>query len=126
MSIARYRTFAYHEVPFKVTIIVDSIYLSNGLLNVILFSLTRPYLLPHNPRAVNMVVVTEQRHTDADADIAFSGEANEGTSTSVRDWFARPQDESPTAYSFSEYERSVQGSGVPLDEKHESMRPLGW
>jgi hypothetical protein len=71
-----------------------------------------------------MVVVTE-RHTDASAGVTFSGEANEGASTSVGDWFAHPQDESPTTFCFSEYEMSVQGSGVPLDEKHGSMRILG-
>jgi len=28
---------------------VDAIYLSNGLFNVLLFSVTRPFLLPHDP-----------------------------------------------------------------------------
>jgi hypothetical protein len=32
-----------------VTFFVDVIYLSNGLFNVLLFSITRPFLLPHDP-----------------------------------------------------------------------------
>ncbi|KAI0247658.1 hypothetical protein BJV78DRAFT_901876 [Lactifluus subvellereus] len=48
LSIARYNAFAHHRVPFAVTIFVDTIYLSSGLLNVILFSTTRPFLLPHD------------------------------------------------------------------------------
>ena len=49
LSIARYRTFAHHHVPNAVIIFVDIIYLSNGLFNVLLFSITRPFLLPHDP-----------------------------------------------------------------------------
>ena len=48
LSIARYRKFAHHNVPNAVTIFVDIIYLSNGLFNVLLFSITRPFLLPHD------------------------------------------------------------------------------
>jgi hypothetical protein len=48
LSIVRYRTFAHHHVPNAGLIFVDIIYLSNGLFNVILFSVTRPFLLPHS------------------------------------------------------------------------------
>jgi len=54
LSIARYLSFAHHRVPFAVTICVDMIYLASGLFNVILFSFTRPFLLPHDPRSHNM------------------------------------------------------------------------
>jgi hypothetical protein len=45
----RYSTFTHHHVPYSVTFFVDIIYLSNGLFNVLLFSNTRPDLLPHDP-----------------------------------------------------------------------------
>jgi hypothetical protein len=48
LSIARYSTFAHHHVANAVIIVVDTIYLSNGLFNVLLFSITRPFLLPHD------------------------------------------------------------------------------
>ena len=48
LSIARYSTFAHHHVPYAITIVVDIVYLSNGLFNVLLFSITRPFLLPHD------------------------------------------------------------------------------
>jgi len=48
LSIARYRTFAHYHVPNAGIIVVDIIYLSNGLFNVLLFSITRPFLLPHD------------------------------------------------------------------------------
>ena len=49
ISIVRYITFAHHHVPYSVIFFVDVIYLSNGLFNVLLFSNTRPDLLPHDP-----------------------------------------------------------------------------
>ena len=59
LSIARYRTFAHHHVAPAVTIVVDIIYLSNGLFNVLLFSITRPFLLPHDlPSSENELPVT--------------------------------------------------------------------
>jgi len=48
LSIARYLSFAHHHVPFGATVIVDIIYLASGLFNVLLFSFTRPFLLPHD------------------------------------------------------------------------------
>ncbi|KAI0247659.1 hypothetical protein BJV78DRAFT_1243814 [Lactifluus subvellereus] len=45
---APYRTLQHHRVPFAVTVFVDTICLSSGLLSVILFSTTRPFLLPHD------------------------------------------------------------------------------
>ncbi|KAI9507341.1 hypothetical protein F5148DRAFT_1309566 [Russula earlei] len=51
LSIVRYSAFTHHSTPFGATIFVDMIYLSNGLFNVILFSVTRPFLLPHDPNS---------------------------------------------------------------------------
>ncbi len=49
VSSVRYRSFAHHHVSNGVLFFVDVIYLSNGLFNVLLFSITRPFLLPHSP-----------------------------------------------------------------------------
>ncbi|KAH9954036.1 hypothetical protein BC827DRAFT_1245247 [Russula dissimulans] len=46
LSIARYLYFSHHHVPFGATVVVDTIYLATGLFNVLLFSFTRPFLLP--------------------------------------------------------------------------------
>jgi len=48
LSIARYLYFSHHHVPFGATVVVDTIYLATGLFNVLLFSFTRPFLLPHD------------------------------------------------------------------------------
>jgi hypothetical protein len=48
LSAVRYSSFKHHDVPFGVTVFTDIIYLSSGLLNVLLFSITRPFLLPHD------------------------------------------------------------------------------
>jgi len=117
LSIARYRTFAGHEVPFDVTIFVDCIYLSNGLFNVILFSLTRPYLLPHNPRVLNVMVDSGDPWSDTAIGGSSSGGPYEGTSATAHEWWSNPQLGNPTLCCFSESERSVQGSVVPLDKK---------
>jgi len=117
LSIARYRTFAHHDVPFGVTIFVDCIYLSNGLLNVILFSLTRPYLLPCDPQVPSMVVISEPPPSVAIVGDPCSGGPYEGTSTTPHDWCSNPRVESPTPCSFSESDRSVQEPVEPLEEK---------
>ncbi|KAI9438712.1 hypothetical protein H4582DRAFT_192953 [Lactarius indigo] len=48
LSAVRYRISAHHNVPFGVIVFSDVVYLSSGLLNVLLFSITRPFLLPHD------------------------------------------------------------------------------
>jgi len=102
LSIARYRTFAHHDVPFDVTIFVDCIYLSNGLINVILFSLTRPYLLPHDPRVLSMVVISEPPPSVAVVGSSSSGGVYEGTRITTHDWEGNLQVGSPTLSCFSE------------------------
>ena len=62
LSAARYTTFAHHHVPYSVIFVVDVIYLSNGLFNVLLFSITRPFLLPHDPPNLNSGSESEDMH----------------------------------------------------------------
>jgi len=109
LSIARYRTFAHHHVPFAVIILVDCIYLSNGLLNVILFSVTRPYLLPHDPRPLSMVVITEPPRV-------VGGTCSGGLSEGIRTMARNSQVGTPTLCCFSESD-TVQGSVEPLDKE---------
>ncbi|KAH9018714.1 hypothetical protein EDB85DRAFT_600355 [Lactarius pseudohatsudake] len=48
LSAVRYSISAHRDVPFGVIVLADVVYLSSGLLNVLLFSVTRPFLLPHD------------------------------------------------------------------------------
>ncbi|KAI9462443.1 hypothetical protein BJY52DRAFT_1210803 [Lactarius psammicola] len=48
LAAARYSEFSGHKPPFAVTVIADGFYLSSGLLNVLLYAYTRPFLLPHS------------------------------------------------------------------------------
>ena len=47
LTAARYRTFGGHYVPTGVTMFADALFLSSGLLNVLLYAYTRPFLFPH-------------------------------------------------------------------------------
>lgn len=67
MTAARYRTFTGHYTPFAFTVIADGLFLSSGLLNVLLYAYTRPFLLPHtNDSADNQSIAisefAESRH----------------------------------------------------------------
>lgn len=71
MSTVRYSSFTQHNVHFGVTVFADMIYLSSGLLNVLLFSITRPFLLPHDlPKpddesdTVSHIRVTDSQHSN--------------------------------------------------------------
>jgi hypothetical protein len=116
LSIARYRTFAHHDVLFGVIILVDWIYLSNGLLNVILFSLTRPYLLPHDTEVPSVAVISEPASSVAVVGSPCFGGPYEGTRTTAHGWCDIPQVESPILGCFSESDGSVRGSVEPLGE----------
>ncbi|KAH9074301.1 hypothetical protein EDB83DRAFT_1953136 [Lactarius deliciosus] len=48
LSAVRYSISAHRDVPVGVIVLADVVYLSSGLLNVLLFSVTRPFLLPHD------------------------------------------------------------------------------
>jgi hypothetical protein len=47
LAAARYRTFNNHYTPPALTLFADGLYLSSGLLNVLLYAYTRPFLFPH-------------------------------------------------------------------------------
>jgi hypothetical protein len=46
IAIVRWTEFSRDDIPFSATVFADIVYLSSGLFNVILYSLTRPFLLP--------------------------------------------------------------------------------
>ncbi|TFK56974.1 hypothetical protein OE88DRAFT_1730405 [Heliocybe sulcata] len=50
IAVVRWRAFAADTVPFAATVVADVLFASSGLLNVILFALTRPALLPERDR----------------------------------------------------------------------------
>jgi hypothetical protein len=112
-------TFSYHRVSFAVTCFVDIVYLSSGLLNVLLFSFTRPYLLPHDPPIPD--VVSESRpHDDAIAIFAGASRSegpDEETHTERHEWYGLPRTESPVDYGDSACEGSVRGSAASFPEK---------
>ncbi|KAH9064106.1 hypothetical protein EDB87DRAFT_1575009 [Lactarius vividus] len=48
LAAARYSDFSGHTPRFGVLVFADGLYLASGLLNVLLYAYTRPFLLPHN------------------------------------------------------------------------------
>lgn len=48
MAIARYLTFTGHHEHASFVIIADALFLSSGLLNVLLYAYTRPFLFPQD------------------------------------------------------------------------------
>jgi len=85
-----------------------------GWLNVILFSLTRPYLLPHDQRVPSMVIVSELPCSNTAVGGSCSEEPYEETGITAHEWCDMPRVESPTPYSFSESDGCVGGSVVSL------------
>jgi len=100
VSVARYSAFAHHQVSFAVTCFVDIIYLSTGLLNVLLFSFTRPYLLPHDP-AISDTMSESFPSTNLNiADASHSegpngSEGEKGEDTQRAEWYGLPRTQSP-------------------------------
>lgn len=47
VGIARFRAFQSQSVPYAATIFADFLFCCSGLFNVVLFSVTRPALMPH-------------------------------------------------------------------------------
>ncbi|KAH9044788.1 hypothetical protein EDB85DRAFT_1911234 [Lactarius pseudohatsudake] len=48
LAAARYSDFSGHKPRFGIIVFADGLYLASGLLNVLLYAYTRPFLLPHN------------------------------------------------------------------------------
>ncbi|KZV75490.1 hypothetical protein PENSPDRAFT_748391 [Peniophora sp. CONT] len=55
IAVARWTQFNHSDIPFAATVVCDMIYMSSGLINVILYALTRPFLLPHRENRGRMV-----------------------------------------------------------------------
>ena len=98
---------------------VDIIYLSLGLLNVLLFSFTRPYLLPHDPPIPDAMSESRPSITGVGTFPRARGVSNEGGDTSTPEWYEFPRTDSPISYRDSECGVSVRGpkSEASLDEK---------
>jgi hypothetical protein len=115
----RYSTFARHHIPFAVIIFVDVIYLSSGLFNVLLFSITRPFLLPHDPPSPDMMSETPRDITIMT--VSFRESFNEVASCQRPESFGFPRCESPASGYWSEpgpaREGSARESETSLDEK---------
>jgi len=119
VSVARYSAFAHHQVSFAVTCFVDIIYLSTGLLNVLLFSFTRPYLLPHDP-PISDTMSESFRGSINIADASHNEgptEEEKGENTQRPEWYGLPRTESPTGYCDSTYGGDVQEPEKSLHDK---------
>jgi len=131
ISVARYSAFAHHQVPFAVTCFVDIIYLSTGLLNVLLFSFTRPYLLPHDPPISDTMSESESFHSISIINIADTShnegpnEGEKGENTQRPEWYGLPRTESPTGYGDSTCGGDVQGQEKSLHEKV-GVKDVSW
>ncbi|KZT30679.1 hypothetical protein NEOLEDRAFT_1186492 [Neolentinus lepideus HHB14362 ss-1] len=58
VAVVRWRAFNSDDVPFVATVVAEVLFASSGLLNVVLFSLTRPALLPARERRSNRFLDT--------------------------------------------------------------------
>ena len=54
MAIVRWMAFNHHPVPFAATAFASVLFSSSGVLNVILYSVTRPKLIPNRDTTVLM------------------------------------------------------------------------
>ena len=57
IAIVRYSAFAHRDIPLSATVVSDTIFCMSGLFEVILYTVTRPFLLPrHEPPEVLMSI----------------------------------------------------------------------
>ena len=98
---------------------VDIIYLSLGLLNVLLFSFTRPYLLPHDPLIPDATAESRPSIAIIGTFPGIRGVSNEGGDTITPESYEFPRADSPISYCESACGVSVRGSksGASMDEK---------
>ena len=86
-----------------------------GLLNILLFSFTRPYLLPHDPPILDVTLESPPSNTAVGT---FPCEAfNEGPCTQTPEWYGFPRTDSPISYCDPARRVSVPGSGVSTHGK---------
>jgi len=119
LSIARYSSFAHHYVSFAVLCFVDIIYLSLGLLNVLLFSFTRPYLLPHDQPIPDATSESRPSITGISTFPCGRGVSNEVGDALTPESYELPRTDSPFSYCDSACGVSVRQpkSGTSMDEK---------
>ncbi len=113
MSAVRYSNFvAHHHVPFGIIAFTDIIYLSSGLLNVLLFSITRPFLLPHDLPKLDEVSEVVIHHSIR----VTSSLHNDSTDEEGRESYQWPRVESPVSHLQSDFigEASTNESEAPL------------
>jgi hypothetical protein len=121
----RYSAFAHHHIPQAATIFVDTIYLSSGLFNVLLFAFTRPFLLPHDPPKPYSVSKTLHHISIAGAlDYETSIEGASTLSTGAPWLSPAHRQRQPN----SAGDGALQGSEIPLHEmsrRNRSSESLG-
>jgi len=69
LTAVRYRTFTGRHTPFAFTVITDGLFLSSGLLNVLLYAYTRPFLFPHTSDSADnqsIAIRSEFSHSRSD------------------------------------------------------------
>ncbi|KAI0262963.1 hypothetical protein BC834DRAFT_889872 [Gloeopeniophorella convolvens] len=121
LSAVRYSTFAHHHVPFGVVIATDAVYLASGLFNVLLFALTRPFLLPHDPprlgsasetsHEIRVIGASHYAASSTDGDSAYYGGS----------WLGHgfPRSESPAEYCPSP--EPGEAAGAQAEVSHEKL-----
>ncbi|KLO07591.1 hypothetical protein SCHPADRAFT_945165 [Schizopora paradoxa] len=68
IAIVRFKAFRGGHIPFGATVLADAIFSFSGLFNVILFSLTRPSLLPRRDSQMRALTLSARsRHSQTDA-----------------------------------------------------------
>jgi hypothetical protein len=73
LAATRIHTFFAHHTPFALIIMADGLYLSSGLLNVLLYAYTRPFLLPHaNDSSDGQSIVIHSEFTQSRSDLPGS------------------------------------------------------
>ncbi|KAN0141394.1 hypothetical protein V8E53_001150 [Lactarius tabidus] len=124
LSAVRYSSFTHHDIPFGVTVFTDMIYLSSGLLNVLLFSITRPFLLPHDlPKPDEASDMMVPHIWIADSQHSNNGHQGGWGADELDQW---PRSESPVSHIQSDFvgETSTKESEAPWygDEKPVVMK----
>jgi hypothetical protein len=71
----------HHHIPSAITIFVDIIDLSSGLLNALLFSITRPILFPYDPPSPDTMIETTRDIAVVEASLCESLNLNEVASS---------------------------------------------
>lgn len=63
IAIVRFRSFYDKNVPFAYTVVADVLFSCSGFFNVVLFSLTRPALMPRRERESTIPVISHNHYS---------------------------------------------------------------